>query len=192
MRSSILPWVQQTTDLLLKLPEIVRGFERKSPQALSEFLRWIDSAEALMSANRMAEAARLAGYKARILSPAYDDGVRSGARKRQEAAAIGLVYDAQSAVQTALEPAASKLRQARETARSLLQIIAQSGAVRYDPKIGFDTLIAQIWSLCVAHEQLKPHAAQLKTLLSSDDIKLVLAGEIDLADFDGSGASYAK
>ncbi len=90
----------------------------------------------------------------------------------------------------ALEPAASKLRQARETALSLLQTIAQSGAVRYDPKVGFDTLIAQIWSLCVAHEQLKPHAAQLKTLLSSDDIKLVLAGEIDLADFDGS-ASYA-
>jgi len=53
-------------------------------------------------------------------------------------------------------------------------------------------LIAQIWALCVSHEQLKPHAVQLKTLLASDDIRLVLAGEIDLADFDGSGAYAGK
>lgn len=192
MRSSILPWVQQTTELLLKLPAIVRAFERKSPQALGEFLRWIDAAEASLSANRMVEAAQIAGYKARILAPAYDERTRSAARKRQEAAAIALAYDAQKTVQDALEPSASRLRQARETARVLLQIVAQSGALKYDPKAGFDTLIAQIWGLCVNHEQLKPHAVQLKTLLSSDDIRLVLAGEIDLADFDGRTAYAAK
>jgi hypothetical protein len=183
MQRSILPWIQQISDLLLQLPAIVVAFERKSPQALANFLRWIDRAEGLLSGNRMVEAAQIAGYKSRILAPAYDESKRATLRKRQTAAAVAALYDIQNTVQLALEPSAAKLRQAREVAGLLLQIVAQSGAVKYDPKIGFDTLIAQIWALCIYHEQLKPHAVQLKSLLPSDDIKLVLAAEIELADF---------
>jgi hypothetical protein len=183
MQRSTLPWIQQTSDLLLQLPAIVTAFERRSPQALADFLRWIDRAESQLSGNRMVEAAQIVGYKSRILAPAYDEGKRIASRKRQTAAAIAVLHDIQKTVQDALEPSAAKLRQARDIARLLLQIVAQSGAVKYEPKIGFDTLIAQVWALCIRHEQLKPHAIQLRSLLPPDDIKLVLAAEIDLSDF---------
>ncbi len=183
MQRSILPWVQQTSDLLLQLPAIVSAFERRSPQSLEDFLRWIDRAESQLSANRMVEAAQIAGYKSRILAPAYDESKRATLRKRQTAVAVAALYDIQNTVQGALEPSAAKLRQAREIARLLLQIVAQNNAVEYDAKVGFDTLIAQIWALCLRHEQLKPHAIQMKSLLPSDDIRLLLAAEIDLSDF---------
>jgi hypothetical protein len=185
MRTSILIWTQQLTDLLLQLPAIVSAFERKSPRALADFMRWIDRAEALLSGNRMVEAARIAGHKSRILAPAFDADKRTNLRKRQSAVAVAALHEIQSTLQDALEPSATKLAQAREIARLLLQAIAQSAAVKYDPKVGFDILIAQIWGLCTSHEQLKPHALQLRTLVSNDDIKLLLASEIDLADFGG-------
>ncbi len=192
MQRSILSWIQQMSDALLQLPAIVNAFERKSPQALADYLLWIDRIETLLSNNRMVEAAQIAGHKSRIIASAYDETRRATSRKRQNAAAIAGLHEVQKTVQDALEPSATKLRQAREITRLLLQIVAQSGAVKYDPKIGFEVMIAQIWGLCTSHEQLKPHAVQLKSLLSSDDIKLLLAGEIELADFSANdGASYA-
>ena len=63
--------------------------------------------------------------------------------------------------------------------------VAQTGAVRYDIRSGFDALIAQVWALCNSHAQLKPGAMQLKTLLSTEDIRLLLAQELSPADFAG-------
>jgi len=44
-------------------------------------------------------------------------------------------------------------------------------------------MIERVWALCTGHDQLKPLAAQLRALLSADDIRLLLAEEIDPRDF---------
>lgn len=183
MLRSTLHFVRQLSDQLLLLPAIVRRFERKSPAVMAELMAWIDRCEALLSGHRMVEAAQVAGFKARILAPAFDDDRRGTLRRRQQAVAIGLLHDLQDAIQQGLRPHAAKMQQARDLARQLLQIVAQSGAVRYDPAHGIETMVDRVWALCIAHEQLKPMAAQLRALLSNDDIRLLLAEEIDPLDF---------
>jgi len=175
--------VRELSERLLRVPALTRGYERKAPGALGDTLRWIDDAERIMSGHRLTAAARLAGLKARILAPSFEDDLRGGLRRKQLAIAVGLLHELQETVQVALEPHATKLRQARDLGRQLLQIVAQSGAIRFDPSEDLATLIDRIWALCVAHDQLKPIAAQLRALLSSDDIRLLLAEEIDPLDF---------
>jgi len=176
--------VNDASALLLDVPALVRGFERRTPGALPALLGWIDRAEALLSGHRLPAAADLAGLRARILAPAFEDARRRGdLRRRQTAAAVAALHDLQRTVQDALEPFSAKLRQARDLARQLLMIVAQSGAVRYDPAADLASMVERVWALCTGHDQLKPIAAQLRALLSADDIRLLLAEEIDPRDF---------
>ncbi len=183
MQRSILYLAQQLTDLLLEFPAIVGQFETKSPLALMELTDWMNRSEELLSGRRMAQAAEIAGFKSNIFAPIYDDDKRGALRKRQLAAAVGVLQPVQQCVQTALQPQAAKVQQSRELVRHLLQIVAQSGAVVYDAAAGIEALTAQVWALCCQHEQLKPHTVQLKSLLPSDDIRLLLIEEIEPVDF---------
>lgn len=176
--------VNDASALLLDVPALARGFERRTPGALPALLRWADRAEALLAEHRLPAAAELAGLRARILAPAFEDARRRGdLRRRQTAAAVSALHDLQRTVQDALEPFVAKLRQARDLARQLLMVVAQSGAVRYDPAGDLPSMIDRVWALCTGHDQLKPVAAQLRALLSADDIRLLLAEEIDPRDF---------
>lgn len=183
MLRSTFQLMRQLSDALLEIPGIVRQFERKSPHVMTTLMDWIRRAEDLLSTHRLVEAAELSGLKARILAPVFDDDKRGTLRRRQQAVAIGLVHELQLSLQHALQPRAIKVEQARDMARQLLQIVAQSGAIVYDPAVDFETMVDRIWALCTQHEQLKPLAAQLKMLLSTDDIRLLLAEELDPADF---------
>lgn len=183
MLRSKLQLVRAMSDQLLQVPMLVRGFERKSPSALDDLLRWIDASEALLSGHGQVAAADLAGHKARILSAEYDGQRRGTLRRRQQTIAIALLHELQTSVQDALLPHAAKVQQARDLARQLLQIVAQSGAVHYEPDRDIATMAEQVWALCTGHEQLKPLAAQLRALLSSDDIRLLLVEEIEPLDF---------
>ena len=183
MQRSILQFVNQLDELLLEIPRIVRDFDQKSPQALQDLIDWIGRSEALLSSHRVSAAATIAGFKSRLIASAYTDDRRGTLRRRQLAIATGMIDELQRSVQDALRPYAEKIRQSRDLGRQLLQIVAQSGAVKYDAGLGFEALITQIWALCSSHDQLKPFAIQLKILLPTDDIRLLLAEEIDLIDF---------
>jgi hypothetical protein len=185
MFRSIFQLSQQLSDLLLQVPELVGRFERKSPHALTQLMAWIDRTEEMLSSHRMTEAADIAGLKSRILAPIFDDDRQGTLRRRQQAIAVGLIHDLQEALQQALRPRALKVAQARDMARQLLQIVAQSGAIKYDPAVAFEEMIERIWALCTQHDQLRPLATQLKVLLPTDDIRLVLAEELDPGDFVG-------
>ncbi len=185
MLRSTLQLTRQLSDALLEIPSIVRQFERKSPQVMAHLMAWIGRAEDLLSTHRLVEAAEVSGLKARIIAPVFDDDKRGTLRRRQQTVAISLLHELQDALQRALQPRALKVEQGRSMARQLLQVVAQSGAVKYDPSSAFEDMIDRIWLLCTQHEQLKPLAAQLKTLLSTDDIRLLLAEELDPADFVG-------
>lgn len=185
MFRSIFQLNQQLSGLLLQVPELVDLFERKSPHALTRLMAWIDRTEEMLSSHRLTEAADFAGLKSRILAPIFDDDRHGTLRRRQLAIAIGLIHDFQDVLQQALRPRALKIAQARETARQLLQIVAQSGAIKYDPASAFEEMVERIWLLCTQHDQLKPLAAQLKVLLPTDDIRILLAEELDPADFVG-------
>ncbi|MBX3710520.1 MAG: hypothetical protein KF800_00940 [Lysobacter sp.] len=183
MFRSTLQLTRQLSDALLQFPALVRLFECKSTQALPQLLAWIDATEGTLSGHRLVAAADVAGYKSRVLAPMFDDDRRGTLRRRQLAAAAALLHDLQQSVQSALQPHASKVEQARGIARHLLQIVAQSGAVPWDPAVSYEDMVERIWRFCTGHDQLKPVAAQLKTLLPASDIRLLLGEEIDPMDF---------
>ncbi|HEY1137391.1 MAG TPA: hypothetical protein VGE64_07860 [Xanthomonadaceae bacterium] len=187
MFRSTLQLTRQLSDALLQFPVLVRAFERKTPQALPQLLAWIDATESTLSGHRLVAAADVAGFKSRVLAPMFDDEKRGTLRRRQLAAAALLLHDLQQSVQLALQPHAARVEQARGIARQLLQIVAQSGAVPWDPSASYEDMIDRIWLLCTGHDQLKPLAAQLKMLLPTNDIRLLLAEEADPADFVQAG-----
>lgn len=176
----------QLTDLLLEFTGIVNAFQAKSSSATLTLSAWMQRAEDLLSSHRLPQAARLAGVKAKMLAASTQDERNGATRRRQIQAAVACLDDAQQCLQDALQPQAAKIEQARDVLRNLLQIVARSGAVRYEPKYGIAALIEQVWELCAQHDQLKAHAVQLRSWLSFDDIRLLMAEEIEPADFGAS------
>jgi hypothetical protein len=183
MFKSTFQLTRQLSDILLQLPTIVRHFEQKSPHAMAQLMDWIDRAENSLSTHQLVEAAEVAGLKARILAPMFDDDRRGSLRRRQQAAAIGILHALQDAVQQALRPRAAKVEQARDMARQLLQIVAQSGAIKYDPSLAFEDMVDRIWLFCTQNDQLRPLTVQMKALLPTSDIRLLLGEELDPGDF---------
>ncbi|MGI5309529.1 hypothetical protein [Rheinheimera sp. WS51] len=183
MQKSTVHLVAQLKQLLLSYPAMVALFEVKQPTALTELMSWLNRAEELLSSYGLVSAAELAGYRSKLLLPVYHDDYRGSLRKQQLKQAVEMLYPVQSCLQQALLPFEQKLEQSRELARHLLSIIAQSKAVHYDGSGQLDGLVMQLWLLIGQHDQLKSGAVQLRTWLSQQDILLLLAEEINLADF---------
>ena len=183
MLKSRLYLARQLSDHILEIPELVDQFAAKSPDAVNLLLAWFDRVEAIMLNNRMIEAAMIAGYKSQIIAPALDDRRGMNLRKRQQAVAISLVHQIQEGMAMALRPHLAKIDQARDIANQLLQIVAQAKVIQLGVNLEIRQLAEQIWNVCVNHDQLKPLAVQLKTILSQDDVIWLLAEEIEPADF---------
>jgi ElaB/YqjD/DUF883 family membrane-anchored ribosome-binding protein len=182
MQKSTVHLVQQLSAMLLRYPALVTLFERKQPHVLDVLNSWIDDAEQLLSSYGIVSSAELAGYRSRLIQPLYHDDHRGSLRKRQLKQAVDMLYDVQSCVQQVLQPHQLKLQQSRELLRQLLSIVSQSQAVQYDGN-NFDALVQQVWQLIGQHEQLKAGAVQLRSWLTQQDIILLLAEEINPADF---------
>ncbi len=182
MQKSIVHLVNELTALLLGYPAVVSLFERKQPQALLQLTTWIDSAEQILSSYAIVSSAELAGLRSKLLQPVYDDEHRGTLRRQQLKQAVTILYDVQSCVQQALLPYQQKLQQSRELLRQLLSIVSQSRAIQYDGH-NFEALVQQVWQLIGQHEQLNAGAVQLRSWLSQQDSILLLAQEINPADF---------
>ena len=187
LRQSVLFRVRQLTELLLEVPVKVQAFEQKSPAALSDLLDWTQRAEDALLQQRQVAAAELAGLRARILSAALGDPTPplrgNGLRRRQMQVAVEQIHDMQACLQAVLAPQSQRIEQARDVIRKLVQVLVQSRALAYDPTAGFENFIDRVWQLCIRHEQLRPTVAQLRGLLGVEDIRLILAEEIDLTEF---------
>ncbi|WP_221801594.1 hypothetical protein [Oceanobacter mangrovi] len=183
MLKSTVMTVRNLTSLLLEYPLLVRQLETKSPSFLANLFDWLERTEQALLQHSNVLAAELAGIKSRIIAPACKDDLRGSVRKVQIRTAADHMFELQDCLQRALQPHARKLDESREPVRQLLAIVADSGAVSYDGNTSLDQLISRIWYLMSHHEQLKPLMVQLKSRLSEQDVKLLLADEIELEDF---------
>lgn len=183
MQKSTVHLVKELTDLLLQFPPLVTGFERKQPQALATLQSWIAAAEQLLSSYGLVASAELAGLRSKLTAPVHRDEHRGQLRKQQLREAIDMLYPLQHCLQQTLTPYQQKLQQATELIRHLLSVISQSGALHYNAAAGFDSFVQQVWQLIGRHDQLKAGAVQLRSWLSQQDIILLLAQEVNPADF---------
>lgn len=184
MLKSKLHLSEQLTQQLLAIPEIVKQFASKSPEAINVLLEWIDETENILTNNRMTQSAKLAGLKAKILAIELDPTMpRRQLKKQQQALATGLVFDLQNTVTEALDPIRNRIDEAKLLVRQLLQAISQSGAFRSKTIPDANALLREIWAMCTTHEQLKPISAQLLAIIGYADVQMILASELEPGDF---------
>jgi hypothetical protein len=137
------------------------------------------------------QAAEIAGIRSRILAGRHDEVHGIAKRKLQWKAAAESLFALQAVLQEVCVPLEKQLDEARELIRQLLLIVAQTGAFIYDPKRDFDDFLQEIWKFISGNEQLRAGAVKLKTVLSADDIRLLMAEEINLEEFSTSNRNNA-
>lgn len=173
---------EQLTELLLELPAATRALERKLPGSVQQLIDLLERGEQLLVDNRMRQAADLAAIRAALIAVRISD---SGGRTRQKErrCALERIGAIGSALSEALAPPEQRIESARLPARHLLQLVAASGAVRLNGGHDLTELVERIWQLATEHDQLKSLAMQIRVALNRQDVPLLLAEEIDLADF---------
>lgn len=172
----------QLSGLLLELPSLTSALERRQAGAVQQLIDLLRRAEEMLIENRMRQAADLAASRAALVAVRLDD---SGGRTRQKErrCALERIGPICSAITAALAPVEQRIESARLPARQLLQLVAASGAVRLNGDRDLVELVERIWLLATEHDQLKSLAMQIRVALNRQDIPLLLAEEIDLADF---------
>jgi hypothetical protein len=180
--------VENTNQLLLEFPALVKRMELKDPQFLPRLFAWIERAENLLVQNKIPQSASLSGIKAKIITPIFDTNVRANRRKVQTTIASQLMFDLQSSLQDAIHASSIKVEQASESINQLLSVLAQSSAdnghtLEYVNNEDIGVFVDRIWYVICHHEQLKNSAVQLKGLLSENDIKLLITRDIDVSQF---------
>jgi len=173
---------EQLTGLLLELPGLTDALERKQAGSVHQLIDLLQRAEQILVDNRMRQAADLAANRGALVAVGLDDsGGRT--RRKERRCALERIGPIGTALTEALAPVEHRIESARPPARQLLQLVAASGAIQLNGDRDLIDLVDRIWQLATAHEQLKSLALQIRVALNRQDIPLLLAEEIDLADF---------
>lgn len=184
MKKSVLDLVTRLQTKLLEFPSITDRLEKKDPYFVDFLLKWLKETEDIFSTHSISEVAALAGYRAKILSSNYNDTVKISLKKNErKRIASDCMLEIQSEVYKVLNPRLSNIEECRQLLRQLLNIISQNNIIKYDRMKPFDEFITELWNFIIAHEQLKPGAVKLKTFLPMNDIRLLIAEEVQLEDF---------
>ena len=173
------------TNLLLELPIIVHNLEIKSASSITACFDWLNRSQEMLLSNRMSQAAQLAAIKADLSALRLAPERRGSARQAERQAFLERIGAMQQAVMSALQPLEQRIDSTRPLARQLLQLVAMSAVLKADSSTDLMAFVDQIWSLAIAHDQLKPITMQMRMALSRQDALLILADEIDLVDFAG-------
>lgn len=182
MRISLFRIREQLIGLLLEIPPLTTALAGKQPGSVERLVDFLQRTEQLLIDNRMRQAADLAASRAALVAVRLDiSGGRLRSKERQ--CALERIGPIASAISEALGPLEQRIESARLAARQLLQLVAASGAVRLNGDRDLIELVERIWQLATEHDQLKSMAMQIRVALDRQDIPMLLAEEIDIADF---------
>lgn len=168
--------------MLLEFPGLVDALERKDVSFIEKLLRWIKKGEDIFSSHNLSQTSELAGLRSKILSPKFSDDKVRPSRKVQLSIASELLYDIQHVVLKQIVPHEANVQECRELIRQLLLIVAQSKAIQYDPDTPFEMFVNNVWQFINSNDQLRPGLIKLRSSLSNDDIRILIAEEIELEE----------
>ena len=151
MKKSVLNIAIPLRAQLLLFPDIVNSLERKELAFLPHLDQWLKAVEAILASNNIAECAEVAGFRSKILAPAFAQSRKMATRKQQVSVAAGVLYDVQNLVLNVLKPYELKIEESREIVAQLLAMVRQTGAVKYEGG-DFQEFINTLWSLFTTHQ----------------------------------------
>lgn len=182
MKPSPITIVETLKTKLMLFPKLVDSLQNKDSSFLIDLENWMKDIELIFKNNSISEVSEIAGLRSKILAPLFSDSQNRSARKRQIQVASQCLYDIQSTVLRIVNPYEIKINEAREIVLQLLQILSQSGSLKFN-NTNFQGFVNQIWIVFSSHEQLRPSTAKILTLLPQTDLLRLIAEEINLEDF---------
>lgn len=182
MRTSSIAIIESLKVKLLEFPILVDSLQNKDSSFLINLENWMKEIEAIFKNNNISKVSEIAGLRSKIIAPLFSESTNRSAKKRQIQVASECLYDIQSTVLTVLSPYEMKVNEAKDIVLQLLIVLNQSGSIKYK-NTDFQEFISKIWSILSTHEQLRPSAAKILTLVSQTDALRIIAEEINLEDF---------
>lgn len=182
MRTSSITIIESLKVKLLEFPILVDNLQNKDTSFLQNLQNWMREIELILKNNNISETSEIAGFRSKILAPLFSDDKSRSSKKRQISVASETLYEIQNTVLTVLKPYETKVNEARDIVLQLLIVLSQSESVKYNGS-DFQDFINKIWTLFSTHEQLKPSAAKILTLISQIDALRLIADEINLENF---------
>jgi hypothetical protein len=183
MKISILHIVNSLEKMLLQFPGIVDGLKNKDYDFLKNLDDWMVEAEKFMMDQRMAECSKIAGLRSKIAAPLFSDRPRQLKKRDQIKAAAECLNKLQGIVTQSIEPYKKRIIEADELLIQMLQVLRQSGVIKYKDGTEFQSFIREIWNILSQNEQLKPAILKLNTLITPIDAQLMIAEEINLEEW---------
>lgn len=184
MKKSTINLIYHLKEKLAEFPKIVDQLENKELSFMGNLLEWIKGTEQILTNHNINEVSLLAGYRSKIISSKFNQDISPSKKKKlQLHIASEVLFDLQNTVFTVLNPREIKVEESRELIRQLLQIVSQTKIIKYNSQLPYETLVSDIWSFIISNDQINAGASKLKTSLSTTDIFILFAEEINIEDF---------
>jgi hypothetical protein len=183
MKKSILHLINILQAKLIEFPELVNSLERKEASFLNKLFLWMKTIEDIMSTYSISETSEIAGLRSKIIAERFNENNGASKKKMTMKVASEILYDLQKTTLNVLKPYEIKTEESRELIRQLLLIISEMKVIFHDDNQPFESLVNTIWQFIFANDQLKAGGIKLKTNLPINDIRLLIAEEINLEDF---------
>lgn len=183
MKKSQFILVSQLKEKLMEFPDIVSSLEKKDPFFTEKILLWLKSVEDIFSTHSISEVSEIAGFRGKILAGRFSDERAFNTKKNQIKIGANLLYDAQNCVLNVLLPHEGKMNECRDIAKQLLTLTAQTKTRYYTQGMNFEEFVQRVWWYIFSDNDLKIGGIKLKSMLSESDIIMLIADEIDIADF---------
>ena len=175
-------YIDTYEDLLkqsLLIPELVTKSAHKDIGFLESFNQWLLDTEEIMKKYNISKCAEIAGLRSKIIASSYAVESKVSKRKRMFSVATSVIYEAQSALLSVLEPMQSRIEEARNAIRQLLGVAYQANMV--NQHMDFNQMIQTLWAALSTHEQLKGAIANILVLINRSDALRIMAEEIDIS-----------
>jgi hypothetical protein len=163
----------------LLIPELVTKAAHKDIIFLENLNQWLLNTEQIMTKYNISKCSEIAGLRSKIIAVSYTREAKLSKRKRLFSVATSIIYDAQSTVQSVIEPIESRIEEARDSIRQLLGVAYQAEMV--NPNMDFNQMVQSLWTTFSTHEQLKGAVASILVLVNRSDALRILAEEIDIS-----------
>ena len=183
MQVSKLTIIESLKHQLTAFPDLVNKLKNKDYNFLELLENWMIETETILKNNNIAQCSTIAGFRSKIIVPLFEETKGRSQKKKQMQIAAESMFEIQDTVLNVLKPFEQKVSEARDLLRHLLNVLKQSGAVKYTDEVNFQDFINIIFKLFLTHEQLKLSMVGILTLVSQIDILRIIADEIELHEW---------
>ncbi|WP_130735634.1 hypothetical protein [Flavobacterium sp. J27] len=183
MKKSILNLIYVLREKLIEFPILVNRLEHKEVHFLEHLFIWMKTVEEILSTYNISETSEIAGLRSKIIAQRFNESNSNSKKKVVLKAASEVLYDLQKTILEVVKPFEKKTQESRDLVRQMLLIIGEMKLIHYDFDQPFEQFVNTIWELIISNDQLKAGAIKLKTDLPLTDIRLLIAEEINLEDF---------